>query len=442
MSTFAIRATRGVLAGIVLSLCFHGAARAGDDAVEDIVAVLRDKGLIDDATEQQILAKRRRQQAAETKPVGAAGFQFLEGFVWSGDLRLRNEQFWYGDSFGAEADDRNRNRYRARLGFTKPINESVRIGMRLASGTDFNSTNVSFGDTEDFNRDTIAIDQAWAEVVLPGADSGLDARLVGGKVENPFVWKNSYDRILWDNDISPEGVYLRATASPAEGSSLWGTLGYFVVDENADSKDPKVMGLQLGGSTALSGAEVGARVSAYEWRALDDAFVSRNVAGAGPTTGGNLVGAFDDDRARVGEASAYLRLPKAAWPALFYAQYLQNFNAENVGGFGKEDVAWGAGLEVGDPKRLVSLSAAWFHVEANSTPSRFTDRDLFDGFTNREGFMLSAYRELAARIGVRLTYFDGEEISDHLVAPALGNVAYNAGHADRQRLQSDLEIKF
>ena len=33
------------------------------------------------------------------------------------------------------------------------------------------------------------------------------------------------------------------------------------------------------------------------------------------------------------------------------------------------------------------------------------------GFTNREGFMLGAYRELAARVGLRLTYFDGEEIS-------------------------------
>src|SRR6202008_4458292 len=102
---------------------------------------------------------------------------------------------------------------------------------------------------------------------------------------------------------------------------------------------------------------------------------------------------------------------------------------------------WGAGLEIGHEKRLARLSAGWFHVEANSTPSRYTDSDLFDGFTNRDGFMLRAYRELAARVGLRLAYFDAEEISTHLAAPALGNVAYNPGHADRQRLQSDLEIK-
>jgi hypothetical protein len=444
MSTSAVRALRVVS----LALLLAGPAGAADDPIEDIVAVLREKGLIDDATEQQILAKRMRQQAAETPPV-SAGFEFLEGFSWFGDLRLRNEQFWYDSSFGDEADDRNRFRYRARIGFAKPVSERVRIGMRLVSAAEFNSTNESFGNLEDFSKDFISIDQVWAELTLSGADSAVATMLTAGKLENPFIWKNSFDRILWDADITPEGFYLHAAGSPGETGKLWGTLGYFVVDENSTSEDPKVFGLQLGGSLQVSeSTELGARISGFEWRSLDDAFIARNLwspqpGSVGPTTGGNLTGAFDDDRARIAETTAYLRLARwAGWPALVYATFVQNLDAESVGGLGREDSAWGAGFEIGDEKRLARLAAGYFRVEANSTPSRYTDSDLFDGFTNREGFMFSVQRELAARILLRFTYFDGEEIRTGLVDPALGDVGFMGERADRKRLQSDVEIKF
>jgi hypothetical protein len=433
------RAIHRALAALSLTLLLAPVARASDDAVEAIVAVLREKGLIDEATGQQILAKRMRQQAAEAKPV-SAGEKFMEGFTWFGDLRLRNEQFWYDSSFGDEADDRNRSRYRARIGFTKAVNEKVRIGMRLASGAEFNSTNESFGNLDDFSKDAITIDQVWAELTLPGADSGVSTTLTAGKLENPFLWKNSADRILWDSDITPEGVYLHASGSPGEGSQLWGTLAYFVVDENALIKDPKVIGLQVGGSAELGeSAELGARVSLYEWRSLDATFIDRNLSALVPATGGNLVGAFDDERARIGETTAYVRLASlAGWPALFYATFVKNLRAEAVGSVGDEDTAWGAGFEIGDEKRLVRLAAGYFRVEANATPSRFTDSDLFDGFTNREGFMFSLSRELLARVLLRLTYFDGEEIRTDLATPGLVEV----GRADRKRLQSDIEIKF
>jgi hypothetical protein len=427
---------------VALLLAFSpGTARASDDPVEDIVAVLREKGLIDDATEQQILAKRLRQQAAETRPVDA-GFQFLEGFVWSGDLRLRNEQFFYDSSFGDEADDRNRFRYRARIGFTKQVNESLLVGMRLASGDDFNSTNESFGGDDDFGRDTIEIDQIWAELALPGADSGWNSTLTAGKVNNPFLWKNGADRIVWDPDISPEGLYLR-TQGEVGRAKLFGTAGYFVVSEESSSKDPKLFALQLGASTALgSHNELGARVSGYEWRSLDADTIARNLAGVSPTTGGNLAGAFDG-RARIAEATTYLRLGAVpGGSALLYATWAQNLLADPTAPLGDEDTAWGGGFELGDEKKWARLGAGYFHVEANAVLSRFTDSDLFDGFTNREGLFVTLSRELVSRVLLRLSLFDGEEIRTRAVPPGQGDVAREGGRADRKRLQSDIEIKF
>jgi hypothetical protein len=416
-----------------------GAARASEDPVEDIVAVLRDKGLIDAATEQQILAKRMRQQAAEP-PAVDAGFEFLDGFTWFGDLRLRNEQFWYDSSFGDEADDRNRFRYRARIGFTKPVNEKLSIGMRLATGEDFNSTNESFGGEEDFARDTIEIDQMWAELALPAKD-GWTSSLSAGKLNNPFLWKNSADRLVWDSDISPEGFAYR-TQGALGGIKLFGSAGYFLVSEESSAKDPKLFALQLGASTALgSGNEVGARVSGYEWRSLDDDTIARNLAGDDPTTGGNLAGAFDG-RARIAEGSAYLKLGSLPGGGLFWGTFVQNLLADATPPLGDEDTAFGLGFELGDEKQLARLGAGYVRIEANAILSRFGDSDLFDGFTNREGFFVTLSRELASRVLLRVTLLDGEEIRTGTVPAGQGDVAREGGRADRKRLQSDIEIRF
>jgi len=418
-----------------------GVASGSEDPVEDIVAVLRDKGLIDAATEQQILAKRMRQQAIEAPAVDAGGFQFLEGFNWFGDLRLRNEQFWYDSSFGEQADDRNRFRYRTRIGFTKQVNETLSVGMRLASGNDFNSTNETFGGDEDFGRDTIEIDQMWAELALPTTESGWTSSLSAGKLNNPFLWKNSADRIVWDSDISPEGFAYR-TQGTLGGLKLFGNAGYFIVSEESSSKDPKLFALQLGGSTALGrGNEVGARVSGYEWRSLDDDTIARNLAGTSPTTGGNLAGAFDG-RARIAEATAYLKLAALPGGGLLWSTVARNLLADPTPPLGDEDTAWGAGIELGDEKKFARLGAGYVRIEANAVPSRYGDSDLFDGFTNREGFFLTASRELASRVLLRITLLDGEEIRTRAVPPGQGDVAREGGRADRKRLQSDIEIKF
>ena len=77
-----------------------------------------------------------------------------------------------------------------------------------------------------------------------------------------------------------------------------------------------------------------------------------------------------------------------AWPLLVYAQFAQNLDAESISGAGKQDTGWGAGVEVGDKKNLVQIGAGYYSQEANFSPAQFTDSDLFDGFTNREGWLV------------------------------------------------------
>ena len=420
-----------------LLLLLSAPVAAGDTGtIEEIVAILRNEGLIDEATQQKLLVKH----ASEQKKKTAAGA--LWGLDWSGDLRMRHEAFWFdGDATGtSEPDNRYRFRYRARLGFQKQLGDRIRVGMRLASGVGSNrGFNVSFGEQPDWRPDDIFIDRAWVELRL--GDGPVDTRLVLGRVPNPFRWSVGLDRLMWDPDISPEGGYIQARKSFGERSELWATLGAFIAKENSGvgvaspKSDPKVFALQLGASRRLTDAlELGGRVSGYEWRSLDRPFIDR------AKLLGNLDSAFDG-KARIGELSAYARFTAAdAWPVLLHGSFERNFTADSalIGDvpIGAEDIAWGAGFEVGDATKNAKLGFTFFRVEANAIVASFADSDLLDGQTNREGFVAYASRKLGPHVELRLTFYDAEEIrsSSPFAASLRG--------ADRRRLQSDLLVNF
>lgn len=63
--------------------------RRGTGTIEEIVAILRNEGLIDEATQQKLLVKH----ASEREKKHTNGV--LEGLEWSGDLRVRHEAFWF-----------------------------------------------------------------------------------------------------------------------------------------------------------------------------------------------------------------------------------------------------------------------------------------------------------------------------------------------------------
>ena len=72
---------------LVTALCLTASpafSQEETNAVEDIVGILQQKGLIDEATGDEILAKQARsdaKRAAATPAVGAASL--VEGLVWN-----------------------------------------------------------------------------------------------------------------------------------------------------------------------------------------------------------------------------------------------------------------------------------------------------------------------------------------------------------------------
>jgi putative porin len=418
-----------------------------EPTLSDIVNVLHDKGLIDDDEHAKLAAKAAKEEAksAWTDRIS----------VW-GDLRARLESFDYDEDVYSQAagirlHDRTRGRYRARLGVGAKVLSRASVAFQLASGgADPRSGNQTLGSGNDFDKDEIRIDLAYATLSpfpdsdLPGVEHGLLAVDIG-KVRNPFIWKElGLDNLLFDNDINPEGANLRVVGGSGP-VLLFGNGGVYVIDENATSKDPMFAAVQLGGTVQVADhVSVGARAMLYDFFSLDDDFFARGASNltAPGGTGGNIIDglARRDNSIQVVETSGFLNVGIfELFPVLVFGSYANNLSARPSlvsPGTGEENDAWAAGIFVGDKRLLVRVGFAYYYVEANAFPSMYLDSDMLDGTPNRQGYQLTLERELFENVDLVLR---GSSI--HRIE---GGTAFaNSGSgSDRLRGQADLIFKF
>jgi hypothetical protein len=166
---------------------------------------------------------------------------------------------------------------------------------------------------------------------------------------------------------------------------------------------------------------------------------------------GNLPGAFDGTKMRIGTASAYVRYGGSEdWPVTLFGTVARNFAAESSTVLGErvgdEDDAWIAGLEVGDKQKLAKLGVLYGRIQANALPAQFIDSDFTDGFTNRKGWLLYGTRQIAKNVDFNVELFKSDEIQDDGAfdgcRPDCGPFTDSIENADRYRLRTDLIIKF
>lgn len=422
------------------------AAPPDRDVVEEILAILAERGLIGDE-EQQRLSARYASSEEERK-------SWLQRLHFYGDFRARGEAFFYEEDPNSsnELPNRYRARYRLRLGAEAEINDWSSVHVRLASSEDdIRSNNQSLGrDDPDFDLDSIFIDRAYATLRAPSAwlpIEGASAVMQFGKMGNPFLWKESPDMLLWDADIAPEGMAVLLDAPIDESLGLYFNTGYFIIDENSGGSDPHMIAAQFGGDLAASETvTLGARASYFGFRSVDMAFIERGVDGTDGSTNsaGNIVDGIagdDTDPINVGELSFYARCGCwEDWPVTVFGHVAQNFSAVSsnlVPMAGKEDLAWSAGIDVGDKKKFVNLGLGYWYVEANAFPSQYIDSDILDGITNRQGFSFWLLRQLARNVDFKIEAFLSEDIDDG--RPAFDD---SLSGSNRLRLRSDLSFKF
>src|SRR3989338_1032112 len=172
---------------------------------------------------------------------------WLKGAKYGGGIPLPYQGVGYADknndagSTGTTAD-RSRNRFRIRLrwGFEKDYGDDWKFGFRLATGntTDPNSTNQTLGNAGYFTFKNFLVDKAYVTYEPNGLkDYGLikAVKIGAGKVDNPFIRYST--PIVWDGDVTPEGLYEQATVQllSTEDNKLnfTATAGQLIVNENA-----------------------------------------------------------------------------------------------------------------------------------------------------------------------------------------------------------------
>ena len=433
------------LAASVAALLWGNVALAGapvpdEQALTDLVQILHNEGVLDEAQFNQISAKAAKSEAKES---------WMDRLSLWGDLRGRYEGFYYvGDD--SDVENRSRLRYRFRLNGKADINDYASVLFRVASGGDDNrSTNQTLGNQADFASDTIRIDRAYfrlspfARGELPDEAGSLWVEF--GKVPNPYVWKEGKDFMLWDHDINLEGINILFEDDVTQNVNLFANAGYYLLKEISDMADPNLIAAQVGSHVRIGeDVEVGGRVSYFRFGNLDMAEIQHGVDGTGGVTsaGGNIVDGITDGRTiNVIEGGIYSNFDCFEdWPLTIYGNISTNLSSVRSSMFpqaGYENLAWGVGAQVGDKKKYALLGFGWFQIEANAFLSQFIDSDLFDGVTNRKGLVAYASRQILPNTDLTVTTFWSEPIDTSLPA-----FADSVPKADRVRLQADLNFKF
>jgi hypothetical protein len=277
------------------------------------------------------------------------------GLAFKGDFRVRGE---FTDYNLEDVKDRNRGRFRLRLGLSKEWQEGLAVSLRLASGSgEPTSTNQSFD--QGFSGKEFWIDQAFLSFRRKALTLGV------GKFQNPFTTSD----LLMDGDLNPEGFYqsLRLDAFFAHA-------GQMVVEEQSLKHDAHLLALQLGSQP--KGTPLTACASYYHYTHLDEA----NLPSAGNT--------FYATEFRIVDLILSWKGKLAGKSLTTTLHALRNLAEEPPAGVQKYDTGWAAFFSWGKAAKKGdwSLYYKYAHLEPNAVVGAFTDSDF--GFADKKGHHL------------------------------------------------------
>ena len=393
--------------------------------------------------------------------------------------------------------ERERERYRLRLGLRGTVLDDWFFGLRLETSSSARSTNVTMGGDASngpFSKgdDGIAVGQAYL-----GYKGFPGVTLTGGRFGIPFV----KTLLVWDDDINVEGLgeqwkhtftfgggepppssFSKDGKSVASASAsepflkldLFANFGQFVYDDANPSNPLGARGTTpqpVGGETQLTpdtnafmlGWQIGAKFEFPHILYFQFAPALYNYTGNGNTfnvhyQGGdpNLTNAESLAQNQTGINSLLVfDIPaEIGWkvgeiPMRIFGDFATNFEADDRAaaaghpGKGGDRYAYQIGLGIGQLKKKHDweIDAWWQHQDQYALDPNLIDSDLFDARLNMEGVAVRAGYMMADAIVLNLTYGYGWRIDDSLGTGGTGDIGINP--LDQYQLfQADLSVKF
>ncbi|HNP37701.1 MAG TPA: putative porin [Woeseiaceae bacterium] len=324
------------------------------------------------------------------------------------DFRLRYE------SIEAEGlPDRNRGRYRLRMGLAAELYDDINLVVSLATGAENPvSRNVTFGDS--FGIDEFGLELAYVDWQISAA-----WRVYAGKMKNPMM-RAGHAPLIYDSDLNPEGL-----ATKFSTDHWFANIGAFVVEEGAVGGDSFLYHVQSGFSIDRGRNRGNLLVGAGY-------FTYTNTVGRLPfffgLPRGNTVDTNDRYVFDYENSELFFEYETKAgrWPLQLFGQWTKNHSVTRQG------TAYAAGMKVGKAAKpgMAELAWTWQDIEADAVIGAFNDSDFGGGGTDASGHI------------IELNYF----LRDHIWLAAtlmLNKVdAFQRTERDYRRLQLDIEFKF
>lgn len=424
-----IRATS--LAALVTTGVFVSTpAVAANDAMMELLKVLRDNGTISDEAysllknSAQADAERTDAKIEETAEEKLASvnkvsdkLKWAEKIKFKGDLRLRR-QYEEADPEMGEKQSRERYRYRLRLGAEAQVHDEVKVGLGFASGSDdARSTNETLDDG--FSTKDARLDYAFAEWKPTEW-----ASVIGGKFKRkPYLWQPT--DLLWDGDINPEGVSVHLHTDNSFGTA-YGNAGHWILEEySSDSDDPTLTYAQVGHKFKSGRFFGNVAGTYYSFDGLEDEPSIVGSGGNNTLVGGNYM--YDYDAIGL---SAEAGIKDVFIPGKIFAvfgDFVKNDDSD-------EDKGRALGFKFGDKK--VKEKGTWqfkyinADLEADAFPDFLPDSDRLGGNTGVESNEVVFKYAIAKNIILALDYYDSEQD-----APGLDD-------DEEKVLQTDILFKF
>ena len=198
-------AKKFTLVTIAAGMLWGATARAQDAGA--LLDLLVKKHLITDQEAEEVRADLTKEAASTSAGKWKLSAPITELEIY-GDARMRYEirtgEVGPPNTVDSPGDNsqRNRARYRLRLGLRGILMDDWFFGLRLETSTNPRSTNVTFGGDSSSgpfakNDDSINVGQAYL-----GYKGIRDVTITAGRMQNPFVTTS----MTWDGDINPEGL--------------------------------------------------------------------------------------------------------------------------------------------------------------------------------------------------------------------------------------------
>jgi len=352
---------------------------------------------------------------------GAFAEDWWETIKVSGDLRYRHELI--DDS--TKSEDRTRHRARARLALTAKPREDVEIGLRLASGSaDPVSTNQSLDGG--FSSKGINVDRAYFKWTPDLGSDNTEVRVTGGKMGVPFLKPGKSD-LLWDGDLSPEGLAVNFDRKTGRFGFFAGA-GLFWVEERSEDDDSLLSGGQLGLKYKADAFSITGGVGYFVFGEAEgrEAFFNSEDGFGNTTTTAGTDELYDFEYEEF-EAFLEVGFKVADVPVKVFVDFVKN------GDPGGEDTGFLAGFEVGKGKKpgQIKFKYDYRKLEADAVIGAFTDSDSGGGGTDVQGHRISLAVPMTDSSSFGVTYFINEM-----------GIGDGGDEDDYRRLQVDFKFKF